>query len=182
MSEQSRTQKPLSEVERIKAASNYLRGTIQQGLADPVTGAVAEEDAQLLKFHGTYQQDDRDLRVERSRQKLEPAYAFMIRVRVPGGICTPAQWLHMDELARSYANGSLRLTTRQTFQLHGVLKRNLRETIAMINAGLLDTIAACGDVNRNVMCNPNPYQSAIHKDVYAWAKRISTHLLPKTRA
>ena len=182
MNEQSRTQKPLSEVERIKASSNYLRGTIQEGLADPVTGAVAEEDTHLLKFHGIYQQDDRDLRVERSRQKLEPAYSFMIRVRVPGGICTPAQWLHMDELARSYANGSLRLTTRQAFQLHGVLKRNLKETIARINAGLLDTIAACGDVNRNVMCNPNPYQSAVHKEVYAWAKLISTHLLPKTRA
>jgi sulfite reductase (NADPH) hemoprotein beta-component len=182
MNEQSRTQKPLSEVEHLKASSNYLRGTIQQGLADPVTGAVAEEDTHLLKFHGIYQQDDRDLRVERSRQKLEPAYSFMIRVRVPGGICTPAQWLHMDRLACSYANGSLRLTTRQAFQLHGVLKRNLKETIARINAGLLDTIAACGDVNRNVMCNPNPYQSAVHKQVYAWAKLISTHLLPKTRA
>jgi sulfite reductase (NADPH) hemoprotein beta-component len=172
----------LSDVEYLKEDSHYLRGTIDAGLADAITGAIADEDTQLTKFHGTYQQDDRDLRTERHKQKLEPAYSFMIRVRVPGGVCTPAQWLHLDQLAQTHANGTLRLTTRQAFQFHGVLKRNLQETIAKINEGLLDTIAACGDVNRNVMCNPNPYQSAVHGEVYEWAKRISDHLTPNTSA
>ncbi len=181
MSETNITKK-LSDVEHIKAKSNYLRGTITEGLADAVTGAIADDDTNLIKFHGIYQQDDRDLRQERAKQKLEPAYMFMIRVRVPGGVCTPAQWLHMDELARTYANGTLRLTTRQAFQLHGVLKTDLKTTMAKINLGLLDTIAACGDVNRNVMCNPNPYQSAVHAEVYEWAKRISDHLTPQTKA
>ncbi|MGH8503929.1 MAG: assimilatory sulfite reductase (NADPH) hemoprotein subunit [Gammaproteobacteria bacterium] len=180
MNDQSKAQR--SGVEIIKDNSNYLRGTIEQGLADPITGAIAEDDTALLKFHGSYQQDDRDLRQERRKQKLEPAYQFMIRVRMPAGVCTPQQWLDLDRVANTYANGSLRLTTRQTFQLHGVLKRNLKSTIRAINDTLLDTIAACGDVNRNVMCNPNPYQSAVHADVYEHAKKISEHLLPRTRA
>ena len=117
--------KPLSAVEGIKARSRLLRGTIVEGLADPVTGAISEDDTQLIKFHGSYQQDDRDLREERRLQKLEPAYSFMIRTRLPGGVCTPRQWLAMDEIARRYGNGTLRLTTRQAFQLHGVLKRNV---------------------------------------------------------
>jgi sulfite reductase (NADPH) hemoprotein beta-component len=169
-------------VERIKAASRYLRGTIADGLADPATGALAEDDTQLTKFHGIYQQDDRDLRTERARQKLEPAYSFMARVRVPGGVCTSAQWLALDELARTHGNGTLRLTTRQAFQFHGILKRDLKETIARINATLLDTLAACGDVNRNVMCSPLPELSAVHREAYAWAARIGEHLLPRTRA
>lgn len=168
--------------ERLKADSNYLRGTIEQGLADPVTGAIAESDTQILKFHGSYQQDDRDLRDERRRQKLEPAYSFMTRVRLPGGVCTPDQWLALDQLARRYANGTLRLTTRQTFQFHGILKGDLKPTIQGLNEALLDAIAACGDVNRNVMCHPNPYHSEIHRQTYQWASRISEHLLPRTRA
>ncbi|MFA9460930.1 assimilatory sulfite reductase (NADPH) hemoprotein subunit [Thiohalorhabdus methylotrophus] len=168
--------------ERLKADSDYLRGTIEQGLADPITGAIAESDTQLLKFHGSYMQDDRDLRDERRRQKLEPAYSFMIRVRMPGGVCTPEQWLALDRLASQYANGTLRLTTRQTFQFHGILKGDLKPTIQGINASLLDTIAACGDVNRNVMCHPNPDRSEIHRQTYDWARRISEHLLPNTRA
>lgn len=172
----------LSELERIKAASRYLRGSIRQSLANPLTGAVAEDDAQLLKFHGTYQQDDRDLRNERARQKLEPLYQFMIRVRAPGGIVTADQWLALDGLSRHYANGSLRLTTRQSFQVHGVIKWKLSETIHGINQTLLSTISACGDVNRNVMCNPNPYQPEAHVEVYHWAARISEHLTPKTTA
>src|SRR5262245_46890568 len=112
----------LSDVERIKAASRHLRGTLVESLADPVTGALAEDDTQLSKFHGIYQQDDRDLRSERKRQRLEPAYSFMIRARVPGGVCTTAQWLNMDRIAREKANGTIRLTTRQAFQLHGVIK------------------------------------------------------------
>lgn len=174
--------KNLSEAERIKDASRYLRGTLTASLQDPLTGALAEDDAQLCKYHGIYQQDDRDLRDQRRRQKLEPHYQFMVRVRVPGGVCTPTQWLELDRIARIWGNGSLRLTTRQTFQLHGVVKRNLKQTIADINAALLDTIAACGDVNRNVMCNPNPEQSRLHAEVYEYARRIGEHLLPRTSA
>ncbi|MDQ0337416.1 sulfite reductase (NADPH) hemoprotein beta-component [Caldalkalibacillus uzonensis] len=173
---------PPGEMERIKRQSRYLRGTILESLQNPITGALSEEDAKLLKFHGSYQQDDRDLRDERRRQKLEPAYQFMVRVRVTGGVVTPEQWLVMDRLAQHYANGSLRLTTRQAFQLHGVLKWNLGQTINAINEALLTTLAGCGDVNRNVMCTPNPYQSEIHAEVYQWAQRISEHLCPRTKA
>jgi sulfite reductase (NADPH) hemoprotein beta-component len=174
--------KPLSEVERIKSGSGFLRGTLAEGLADAATGALAEDDTQLTKFHGIYQQDDRELRNERRQQKLEPAYSFMIRARVPAGVCTPAQWLAMDALAGSHANGTLRLTTRQAFQFHGVIKRRLKETIAGINACLLDTLAACGDVNRNVMCSPNPELSSVHAEAADWARRISDHLTPRTTA
>jgi sulfite reductase (NADPH) hemoprotein beta-component len=175
-------QKNLTEVERIKASSRYLRGTIVESLADRLTASVPESDIQLLKFHGTYQQDDRDLRNERARQKLEPAYEFMIRIRAAGGIITPQQWLELDRLAQCHGDGSLRLTTRQALQLHGVLKWDLKETIRQINEVLLSTIAACGDVNRNVMCNPNPYQSEVHAEVYQWSQRVSEHLTPKTTA
>jgi len=172
----------LSELERIKADSRHLRGTLQDGLADGVTGAIGESDNKLLKFHGSYQQDDRDLRDERRLQKLEPAYSFMIRARLPGGVVTPAQWLAFDAIARDYANGTLRITTRQTFQWHGVIKRELKATIAAINASLVDTIAACGDVNRTVVASANPVESSAHAEAYAWARRLSEHLLPKTRA
>jgi len=172
----------LSELERIKADSRHLRGTLAASLADPVTGAISEADNKLLKFHGSYQQDDRDLRDERRLQKLEPAYAFMIRARLPGGVVTPAQWLAFDAIARDHANGTLRITTRQTFQWHGVIKRDLKATIAAINASLVDTIAACGDVNRTVVASANPVESSAHAHAYAWAKRLSEHLLPKTRA
>jgi len=174
--------KPLSDVERIKSASGHLRGTLVEGLADEPTGALSEDDTQLTKFHGIYQQDDRDLRNERRAQKLEPAYSFMIRARVPAGDCTPAQWLAMDALARSHANGTLRITTRQAFQFHGVIKRRLKETMAGINASLLDTLAACGDVNRNVMCSPNPELSEVHAEAADWARRLSDHLTPRTSA
>jgi sulfite reductase (NADPH) hemoprotein beta-component len=172
----------LSEVEHIKARSNLLRGTLAESLADPLTGAIAPADTQLIKFHGSYQQDDRDIREERRQQKLEPAYSFMLRTRLPGGVCTPQQWLVLDELARTYANGTLRVTTRQAFQLHGVLKGDMKRTIQGMNKVLLDSIAACGDVNRNVMCNPNPVDSRAHEVVHQWAVRLSEHLLPKTRA
>lgn len=172
----------LTPMEHIKARSNFLRGTIVESLADGATGTLAEDDTQLSKFHGFYQQDDRDLRAERTRQKLEPAHSFMIRVRVPGGIATPAQWLKLDSLARRYANSTLRLTTRQAFQFHGVIKQDLKPTIAAINATLLDTIAACGDVNRNVMCTPLAERSAIHSAAYETAIAISAHLTPNTSA
>ncbi|MET1254382.1 assimilatory sulfite reductase (NADPH) hemoprotein subunit [Aliikangiella maris] len=171
-----------SDVERIKVESNYLRGTITPSLQDPITGSVADDDLMLIKFHGIYQQDDRDLRNERRKQKLEPLYSFMIRARVPGGVASAEQYIQLAELATQYSNGSLRLTTRQAFQWHGVFKRNLKTTIAGINQTMLDTIAACGDVNRNVMGNPLPQTSKIHAEVYEWAKKISEHLLPKTKA
>jgi len=175
-------QAALSPVEHIKKRSNYLRGTIVESLADPLTGALAEDDTQLTKFHGFYQQDDRDERAERTRRKLEPAWSFMIRVRVPGGVTTPAQWLALDSLATTYANGTLRLTTRQAFQFHGVTKRNVKSTIRGINDSLLSTIAACGDVNRNVMCTPLAETSAVHEAAYKVAGDISEHLAPRTRA
>ena len=173
---------PIEAVELIKTKSNFLRGTIAQGLQQQITGSLADDDTQLTKFHGIYQQHDRDSLVERRKQKLEPIYSFMIRARVAGGICTPKQWLVMDELADIHANGSIRLTTRQAFQLHGVLKKNLKPTIASINKSLLDTIAACGDVNRNVMCTPNPETSQAHSSVYDTALKISEHLTPNTTA
>lgn len=172
----------LSKNEGIKDASNYLRGTILEGLAETATGSLSKDDQQLTKFHGTYQQDDRDVRKERRKKKLEPAYSFMIRVRVPGGVATPEQWLEMDRIAREHANGALKLTTRQAFQFHGVIKSNLKTSIAEINGALLDTLAACGDVNRNVMCNPNPLQSRAHGTVLDLADRLSAHLSPRTGA
>ncbi|ASK62176.1 assimilatory sulfite reductase (NADPH) hemoprotein subunit [Virgibacillus phasianinus] len=173
---------PPSDLERIKEESDYLRGTIAEGLGDRITAAISDDDTKLLKFHGSYQQDDRDLRDERRRQRLEPAYQFMIRARVPGGVATPEQWLVMDDIAHKYGNQTLKLTTRQTFQMHGILKWNLKKTMQEINGALLDTLAACGDVNRNVMCNVNPYQSAVHEEVYKWSTKLSNHLLPKTNA
>jgi sulfite reductase (NADPH) hemoprotein beta-component len=172
----------LSEVEKLKYDSNYLRGTLVESLANPITGSIAPCDTQISKFHGMYQQFDRDLEKERKRQKLEPAYSFLIRVRIPGGVVTPKQWLQMDDLSEQYANHTLKLTTRQAFQLHGVIKTNLKKTIQGMNAALMDTIAACGDVNRNVMCHPNPAESELHAEVYDTARRISEHLLPSTRA
>jgi len=169
-------------VEDIKAASNYLRGTLQESLLDGATGTIADSDTQLSKFHGIYQQDDRDVRENRRRQKLEPDHSFMIRARVPGGVCTPAQWLALDTIATTWANHSLRLTTRQAFQFHGVLKRDLKHSIRAINDSLLDTIAACGDVNRNVMCTSLPELSSLHTQVYRAASAVSEHLTPNTRA
>jgi sulfite reductase (NADPH) hemoprotein beta-component len=172
----------LAAEETLKINSRYLRGTLTESLADPVTGAIPEDDAKLLKFHGVYLQDDRDVRQERLRRKLEPAHGYLIRVRMPGGVCTPAQWLRLDDLAVRYGFPSLRITTRQTFQFHGVPKRHLKTVIAGINAALLDTIAACGDVNRNVVCHNNPYLSPLHAELHAWARRLSDDFLPRTRA
>jgi sulfite reductase (NADPH) hemoprotein beta-component len=168
--------------ETLKSASDQLRGTIALGLLDRLTGGVSASDQKLMKFHGIYQQDDRDLRDERRRQRLEAAYQFMIRVRLPGGVCTPAQWLQIDELARAYGQETLRLTTRQTFQFHWILKDNLKATIQGLHDVLLDTIAACGDDSRGVMCSVNPNVSALHAEVYAAAKRASDRAIPRMRA
>ncbi len=173
---------PSSDVERIKAASNRLRGTLVASLENSITGALAEDDTQVSKFHGIYQQDDRDVRSERKRQRLEPAYRFMIRARVPAGVCTPGQWLALDAIARRHANGSMRLTSRQALQLHGVIKSDLKPAIAEINRAMLDTLAACGDVNRNVMAPPLPELTAVHREVARHARALSAHLTPATRA
>jgi sulfite reductase (NADPH) hemoprotein beta-component len=171
-----------SPIETIKAASRGLRGTLAESLLDAHTAGMREDDTQLLKLHGTYQQDDRDVREERRRLKLEPAWTFMARLRLPGGACTPAQWLAIDEIARKYANPALRLTTRQTFQFHGIVKENLKKTMQDLDAALLDTIAACGDVNRNVVAASDPVESPFYADAIEWARRLSQHLLPRTRA
>ncbi|HET6630731.1 MAG TPA: assimilatory sulfite reductase (NADPH) hemoprotein subunit [Woeseiaceae bacterium] len=171
-----------SAVEHIKKRSNYLRGTLVESLDDPATGALAEDDTQLSKFHGFYQQDDRDARADRTRRKLEPAWQFMVRVRVPGGIATPVQWLALDALATAHGNGTLRLTTRQSFQFHGIVKSRLKATIRGINDCLLSTIAACGDVNRNIMCTPLAETSEVHEAAYKVAIALSELLEPRTRA
>jgi sulfite reductase (NADPH) hemoprotein beta-component len=176
---------PLDELhpnERLKHDSRYLRGTLAASLEDAVTGAIAEGDTQLSKFFGIYQQDNRDRRDERRLAKLEPWYQFMVRVRLPGGVCTTAQWLALDALARQSADGTLRLTSRQTFQFHGVLKENLRRHVQGIVAAGLDTIAACGDDNRNVIATANPLLSPAHAEAIDTARRISEHLMPRTGA
>ncbi|KMY50204.1 assimilatory sulfite reductase (NADPH) hemoprotein subunit [Peribacillus loiseleuriae] len=173
---------PPSDVEQIKEDSHYLRGTLEATMQNLLSVGINDDDNRLMKFHGSYLQDDRDLRSERQKQKLEPAYGFMLRVRAPGGVVSSEQWRVLEELADNYANGALKLTTRQSFQMHGILKWNMKKTIQEINSILLNTLAACGDVNRNVMCNPNPYQSEIHSEVYEYAKTLSDYLLPQTRA
>ncbi len=168
--------------ELIKANSRYLRGTLKESIADQATGSLSPDDAQISKFHGFYEQDDRDRRRERQEQLLEPYYSFMLRARLPGGVCTPQQWLAIDAVGRDLGNGTIRLTTRQTFQYHGILKRNLKPLIQRINQVMIDSIGGCGDVNRNVLCNPNPERSTLHGEVHRWARLISEQLLPKTRA
>jgi sulfite reductase (NADPH) hemoprotein beta-component len=169
-------------VEDIKRQSGRLRGTLVESLASQVTGALAEGDQTLIKYHGSYQQDDRDVRDERRRQKLEPDFSFMIRTRTPGGVVTPAQWLKLDAIATTWAERGLRVTTRQAFQFHGVIKRDLKKTMQAINAALIDTLAACGDVNRNIAVAANPYLSQVHTTVQAQAEALSKHLLPNSRA
>jgi sulfite reductase (NADPH) hemoprotein beta-component len=172
----------LSRNEHLKEASRYLRGTIADGLRDEITGAIVEDDQQLVKFHGMYLQDDRDLRPERTRKKMEKAFGFMIRVRITGGCLSPAQWLALEKIARDYGNGGMRLTTRQTVQLHGVIKSNVKKTIKAIDAVLLNSIAACGDINRNVMCVVNPDQSRAHAAAIEFARAATERFLPHTPA
>ncbi|WP_438402639.1 assimilatory sulfite reductase (NADPH) hemoprotein subunit [Aeromonas veronii] len=174
---------PLADNERLKRESNFLRGTIEQDLQDPLTGGFNGDNFQLIRFHGMYQQDDRDIRPERATQKLEPLHNVMLRARLPGGIITPAQWQIIDKFAEEHSlYGSIRLTTRQTFQFHGVLKRDIKLMHQTLNSTGIDSIATAGDVNRNVLCTSNPVESELHQEAYEWAKKISEHLLPKTRA
>ncbi|HDN9019863.1 TPA: assimilatory sulfite reductase (NADPH) hemoprotein subunit [Aeromonas salmonicida subsp. smithia] len=174
---------PLADNERLKRESNFLRGTIEQDLQDPLTGGFNGDNFQLIRFHGMYQQDDRDIRPERTAQKLEPLHNVMLRARLPGGIITPAQWQVIDKFAEEHSlYGSIRLTTRQTFQFHGVLKRDIKLMHQTLNSTGIDSIATAGDVNRNVLCTSNPVESELHQEAYEWATKISEHLLPKTRA
>lgn len=169
-------------LERVKVTSDGLRGTIAKGLKNEITGAISEEDALLTKFHGMYQQDDRDRREERAQKKLERLYSFMIRLRMPGGILTAEQYIALNDIAGKDSTDELKITTRQTIQFHGVFKSRLKPTHQAFNKVALDSIAACGDVNRNVTCSPNPVQSPLHEEIFAYAEKISTHLKPKTRA
>lgn len=177
------TEQKLSDNERLKRQSNFLRGTIEQDLGDQITGGFTADNFQLIRFHGMYQQDDRDIRAERAKQKLEPLQNVMLRARMPGGVITPKQWLAIDKFADEHTSyGSIRLTTRQTFQFHGVLKPNIKLMHQTLNSIGIDSIATAGDVNRNVLCTTNPVESELHQQAYEWAKKISEHLLPKTRA
>jgi sulfite reductase (NADPH) hemoprotein beta-component len=172
----------LSANEGIKSRSNLLRGTLQEGLGEIATGAISEDDQQLIKFHGIYLQDDRDLRPERAKRKLDKAYAFMARLRVPGGVLSRDQYLSLDRLADERGNNTLRITTRQSIQFHGVIKTNLKPALRQIDQALLDTIAACGDVNRNVMCTPNEFLGPVYARAEQTAHEISNHLLPHSTA
>jgi sulfite reductase (NADPH) hemoprotein beta-component len=172
----------LSPIEKIKTNSKGLRGTLVQSLQDEITGAIREDDQSLIKFHGMYQQDDRDRREERSKKKLEWLYSFMIRLRLPGGFLTPQQWIGLHHIAGQHSTGTIKITTRQTVQLHGILKSHIKPTIQSFNTLHLDSIAACGDVNRNVTCSAHPNESAIHAQVFAFADKISTMALPTTKA
>lgn len=174
--------KNLSAIERIKEKSDALRGTLTEGLLDELTGAIADDDQALVKFHGMYLQDDRDRREERAEKKLERLYSFMIRLRIPGGLLTPEQWIAAHHVAGEHSTGTIKITTRQTIQLHGLLKNHVKPTISAFSKIHLDSIAACGDVNRNVTCAAHPAQSPIHAQVHAYAARISALLLPKTKA
>ncbi|MBD1390086.1 assimilatory sulfite reductase (NADPH) hemoprotein subunit [Neiella sp. HB171785] len=181
--EELQVQGKLADNERLKRESNFLRGTIAEELTDQITGGFSADNFQLIRFHGMYQQDDRDIRAERAKQKLEPLHTVMLRARLPGGIIQPNQWLGIDKFAEEKTiYGSIRLTTRQTFQFHGVLKRNMKLMHQTLNEMGIDSIATAGDVNRNVLCTSNPIESQVHAEAYQWATKISEHLLPKTNA
>jgi sulfite reductase (NADPH) hemoprotein beta-component len=173
---------PPSPIEKIKTNSQGLRGTLKESLRDELTGQIREDDQAVIKFHGMYQQDDRDRREERAQKKLDRLYSFMIRLRLPGGLLTPEQWLAVHDVAGEHSTGVIKITSRQTLQLHGILKSKIKPTISAFNAAKLDSIATCGDINRNVLCSSHPKQSPIHEQVFAYADKISALLMPKTRA
>src|SRR6478609_1724387 len=175
-------EKNLSPVEKIKRESRGLRGSIVSGLADEITGAISEDDQAVIKFHGMYQQDDRDRREERAEKKLDRLYSFMIRLRLPGGFLTPEQWIAVYDIAGEQSTGVIKITSRQTIQLHGILKSDIKPTIKAFSEAKLDSIATCGDINRNVLCSSHPKQSPIHAEVFSYADKISSLLMPKTKA
>jgi sulfite reductase (ferredoxin) len=171
-----------SPVEGIKEGSRQLRGTIALSLLED-TDHFSEQDKQLLKFHGTYQQEDRDARKNRKKDGVGKHFMFMVRCKIPGGRLTADQYLAVDDLAGRYGNGTLRFTSRQGIQLHSVLKSHLHDAIAGINACLLTTLGACGDVERNVMCCPAPHRhDGVHAELQATAAHLAAYLAPKSRA
>jgi len=172
----------LSGIEKVKQDSDSLRGTIKEGLRDEITGAISEDDKALIKFHGMYMQDDRDRREERAEKKLERLYSFMIRLRLPGGFLTADQWLATQDIAGEHATGVIKITTRQTIQLHGLYKSHVKPTIQAFNQSKLHSIATCGDINRNVIAAAHPQQSPIHREIHDFAFKIDKLLLPKTKA
>ena len=172
----------MSNVEKIKTESRHLRGTLDKSLVNQITGSIPENDQTVIKFHGIYQQDDRDRREERAEKKLEKLYSFMLRLRIAGGKITGKQWLGIDEIANKNSTGTIKITTRQTIQLHGVIKSKLKPTLAWFDKYGLDSIAACGDVNRNVMATSAIEENEAFQEVYEFSSKISDHLLPKTRA
>lgn len=171
-----------SPVEGQKESSRYLRGSLAEELAGP-QDHLSDANKNLIKFHGSYQQEDRDARKNRAKAGVGKHYMFMVRCRIPGGKLTAAQYLGIDDLAGRHANGTIRLTTRQSIQLHGVLKGDLKATIASINETLLTTLGACGDVERNVMVSPAPrYANGVQDQLQNLAELIATQLAPRTRA
>jgi sulfite reductase (NADPH) hemoprotein beta-component len=172
----------LSAIEKIKVASDGLRGSIKQSLQDEITGAIREDDKAVIKFHGMYEQDDRDRREERAAKKLDRLYTFMIRLRLPGGFLTAEKWIAAHNIAGDNSTGVIKITTRQTIQLHGLVKSKIKPTIQAFNEANLDSIATCGDINRNVTCASNPKMSPLHAEVFAYADKISELLMPKTKA
>ncbi len=171
-----------SPVEKIKKESNGLRGTIKEGLSNDLTGAISDADMQVIKFHGMYLQDDRDRREERAEKKLERLYSFMVRLRLPGGVLSANQWIASHHIAGEFSTGVIKITTRQTIQLHGLLKSDIKPTLQAFNAANLDSIATCGDINRNVAAASHPFQSKLHEEIHGYAQKISERLMPKTRA
>ena len=182
MSNDPSAPKPVAVNETVKAASHHLRGHLAADMADASTGAISDDSGQLSKFHGLYLQDDRDLRNALKKTGQEKAFAFMLRVRLPGGRATAQQWLVLDKLADDMASPSLKITTRQTFQFHGIIKGNVKPTIQGMHQVLLDSIATCGDINRNVQAPPNPERSPLLQEVFEHARAWSEYALPKTRA
>jgi sulfite reductase (NADPH) hemoprotein beta-component len=175
-------QEKLSVIEKIKTDSCGLRGSIVESIQDELTGAIREDDQAVIKFHGMYQQDDRDRREERAAKKLDRLYSFMIRLRLPGGFLKPEQWVATHEIAGEHSTGVIKITSRQTVQLHGLIKSHIKPTIQAFNESNLDSIATCGDINRNVLCSSHPGESPIHEQVFAYADKISELLMPKTKA
>ncbi len=178
MSEQNN----LSSTERIKQASDNLRGSLRESVENEITGNLYEDDVALVRFHGMYVQDDRDRRDVRASKKLERLYSFMIRLRLPGGVLQPRQWIDLHDVAGKNSTGIIKITTRQTIQLHGVLKTKVKPTLKSFREAAMTTIATCGDINRNVLCTSHPKQSALHQQIFEYAKDIDKLLLPKTHA
>eukprot|EP00913_Durusdinium_trenchii_P014679 g13772.t1 len=175
---------PVKTDEQIKVETKQLRGSMKESLDDITTGQIPFQDTKLIKSHGSYQQDDRDLREERQKMGVENAFSFMIRVRLPGGFCTAEQWIAMDDICQNFANGTLKITTRQTWQVHGVLKRDVKNTMRAMNKACMDTVAACGDVCRNVLCTSRPdvCSKELHKEILHYTYDIHDHCLPRSGA